>query len=253
MCRSTERLSDWLPTYREAPYLRMRLFCFPHAGGTAALFRKWQQLFPPEIQVCPVQLPGHGRRISEPPCKSLIQLARLTTAALIPALTLPFFLLGHSMGALLAFEITRCLRELQGPLPAWLCLSARRAPHLAMSDVAAYRMPDVMFVSYLQSLGGITEAIAKSDDLLSLVLPTVRADLEAVATYRYIEQPPLQSSILAIGGREDPTVGPAELDAWNVHTACSFKRELYPGGHFFVYGEHSAIGRTVRNLATMSI
>ena len=96
---------------RPGPYVRLRLFCFPYAGGGAAVYRSWGGLLPREIQPCPVNLRGRGSRFTEAPLERLEAVTESLAEELAPHLDVPFAFFGHSMGALIAFELTRLLRR----------------------------------------------------------------------------------------------------------------------------------------------
>src|SRR5579875_2196448 len=108
---------------------RLRLFCFSYAGGSAAVFRNWPHFLPAAVEVQPIELPGHGRRIKEAPIDNITALVE-ELASTIPLRALPFAFFGHSMGALVSFELTRLLRRQRHPLPECLFVSAYRVPHL---------------------------------------------------------------------------------------------------------------------------
>ena len=124
----------WLACPQLNPQARMRLFCFPYAGGGASIFHRWPGKLPTMVEVCAVLLPGRGNRLTEPPFIQLSPLVQTLTEALLPHLTTPFAFFGHSMGALIGFELARQLRRQQGPSPVHLFVSGREAPQLPSPD-----------------------------------------------------------------------------------------------------------------------
>ena len=236
-----------------------RLLCFPYAGGGAAVYHRWRAAMPGWIDLVPVTLPGHDGRLREPPRTDLRQLAGELAEELAAVFDRPYALLGCSMGAWLAFEMTRELRRRADMrairLPELLVVAASPAPHVRSSQSPAHRLPDDEFLATVERrYGGIPAAVRASPDLLQLLLPALRADVQMVETYEYVEEPPLETPIFALGGAEDATVSPAQLGEWRRHTSGEFSMRLFPGGHFFLFpGGAVAGGRTAAEQATESI
>jgi medium-chain acyl-[acyl-carrier-protein] hydrolase len=235
----------WIVRPRPSPRARLRLFCLPHAGGGASAFRAWADALPPEVDVCPVQLPGRENRVAEPAFDRAPPLVEALADALEPLLALPFALFGHSNGALVGFELARTLRMRGRPGPAHLFASGRRAPHLPSGRPPTHHLPDAEFLADLQELGGIPPQILEHRELLEVLLPTLRADVAIHETYEFGEQPPLACPITAYGGLADPKVSREQLQAWDRHTAASFVMRLFPGGHFYLQEERAAVLRTL--------
>jgi medium-chain acyl-[acyl-carrier-protein] hydrolase len=223
---------------------RVRLFCLPYAGGGASMFREWPAALPTAIDVCPVRLPGREDRMAERSHTSLAALIDEVADAVGPFADRPFALFGHSMGALVAFELARELRR-RGAAPRWLFVSGCRAPHRQTSSGLS-GLPDERFVDGLnQKYGGIPDAILNEPELLEFFLPIVRADLSLVDGYRHREEQPLDCPISGFGGAADPNVGHDDLVAWREHTAARFEYEVLPGGHFFVRDSSAALRRRI--------
>ncbi|GIJ48800.1 thioesterase [Virgisporangium aliadipatigenens] len=231
----------WLPVVpsRAAP---LSLFCFPHAGGGAALFRPWTApLARVGIESCPVQLPGREDRFREEPFRRVDLLVPRVRAVLEPYLDRPYALYGHSMGAIVAFELARALRREGAPPPAHLVVSGRIAPHLVDPRPTLHDLPDDVLLKRLHALGGIPDALRAAPELLAVALPLVRADLELNETYRYVAEPPLPVRLSAYGGADDPKVDATELSAWSSQTAAEFRQRTFPGGHFFTQNAREAM------------
>jgi len=233
--------TSWITCPRPSPDARFRLFCLPFAGGGASTYRLWPSHLPPAVEVCPVQLPGREERYREPAFTSVIGLSRAVARELAPYLDRPFALFGHSMGALLAFEIARALRHSGAAAPAALLLAAYPEPAASSARVPIHHLPDADFIAEMRRLQGTPEAVLHNDELMAFMLPILRADFRACDTYRYTPGPPLDCPIVAYGGRDDREVGPADLDAWRVHTTASFDRRLLDGNHFFVQSQRDAL------------
>ena len=224
----------WFPKAIWRERTRLRLFCFPSAGGGTSSFRGWSESLPPEVLVCPVRLPGRESRLSEPPFRSMETLIAALGKAIEPYLPQPYALFGHSMGAAIAFELSRHLRRRGGPLPAGLFVSGARAPQFRLGHVPAPEPADEEFLDELRRLEGVPAAILESRELLQVILPALRADTELYRNYVYVEEPPLACPIWAYGGAGDPNVKPEHLEAWGRQTAAGFSLQTFDGGHFFV-------------------
>jgi len=213
----------------------LRLFALPYAGGGAAGFFRWRQAMPRGIEVLPIQLPGREARIGEPPITEMRKLVREISDAVTPLTDRPFALLGHSMGGWLAFELAREMRRRGARSPNLLIVAASPAPHRSRAAGPIHRLPDVEFVAEIsRRFDGIPPAARANRELLQLMLPTMRADMQLLETYQYVDEPPLDADILALGGAEDHTVSPTELVEWRHYTSTRFSSRLLPGGHFFL-------------------
>ena len=213
----------------------MRLFCFPYAGGGAAVFRQWSSLLPEGVDLCPIEIPGRGKRFGEPLFKRLVPLVIEVTEALGPFLDRPFAFFGHSMGGLIAFELTRHLRRRGKELPEFLFISASEPPHrLKPRDRITYQLPDAEFLKELERLGGTPPEVLKHRELIELFLPVVRADIEIMETYRYSEEAPLSMTTVVFGGEQDSEVSLNDLQGWRDQTSGSFHLHPLPGDHFFI-------------------
>lgn len=235
----------WITRPRPSSRARLRLLCLPHAGGGASSFRGWADALPPEVEVCPVQLPGRENRVAEPPFDRLPPLVEALADAVGPLLSLPFALFGHSNGALIGFELARTLRARGRPGPVHLFASGRRAPDLPSDRPPTHHLPDAEFLADLQELGGIPAQILEHPELLAVLLPTLRADVAIYESYAFREEPPLACPITAYGGLTDPKVSRETLEAWGRHTAGPFVTRLFPGGHFYLQEERTAVLRTL--------
>jgi medium-chain acyl-[acyl-carrier-protein] hydrolase len=226
--------NSWLPAHSNL-HARLRVFCFPHAGAGASTYRMWSaSLAKAGLDVCPVQLPGRENRMGEPAFHTVRPLVEALVDGVTDQLDRPFVLFGHSMGALVAFEFTRALRALGGPLPIHLFVSGRIAPQLADPRTKLFELPDTELGAQLVELGGIPAAVRADLALMAFQLPLLRADLALNETYTYVPEAPLAVPITAFGGERDPKVTEAEVRAWAVQTSDRFTARMLAGGHFFV-------------------
>jgi medium-chain acyl-[acyl-carrier-protein] hydrolase len=234
--------NSWFQHWQAKPQARVRLFCFPYAGGGASIFRTWAEHLPPEIAVCPVQLPGRESRLLEEAHPEISSLVDELAQALLPYLDLPYAFFGHSMGALIGFELTRYLcRKNYSPGPLHLFVSAHRAPQILDPDQPTHNLPEPAFIEELRRLKGTPEEIMADTELLHLVLPLLRADFALCETYHYVPERPLSCPITALGGLQDEEVPRNMLAAWKVQTRKAFKLRFFAGDHFFLHKERAAL------------
>lgn len=231
----------WITCPYPNPEARLRLFCLPFAGGGASMFRTWGKALPPAIEVCPVQLPGREERLAEPPYTNLWALAEQLAVQLRPYTEKPFALFGHSVGALLAFELTRSLRRQHSPMPRVLFLSARGAPHLPLRRKPLYRLSDAAFLQEVRAIGGTPAAVFESQAVLDLVLPALRADCTALDTYRFVPDARLDCPLVLYAGRQDTEVPLQDVEAWKEYTTGTTILQLFPGDHFFLRADRALL------------
>ena len=225
---------SWVVRVRRRPEAQARLICFPAAGGTASLFHAWGQSLPDTIEVCAVEFPGHGLRLREPTLASVAALVEGAARGLSPYLDRPFALFGHSMGALVAFELARWLRRHGQPAPFALFVSGSAAPHTPRRQEVLHDLPDAELIRALERLDGTPREVLYDEDLMELLLPVIRADLRLFETHRHAAEPPLGCPITAFGGATDRVVSPAALGAWREQTSARFALHMLPGDHFFL-------------------
>lgn len=227
--------SPWLSCPKPNPAARLRLICFPYAGGGASVFAQWPRLLPPTVEMCAVQLPGRETRLREKPYRQFPLAVEALATALQPFLNKPFVFFGHSLGALLCFETARYLQQHLALLPLHMFVSGRRAPHLSDTAPPLHHLPDALFIQQVQQrYNGIPALILQEPELLELYLSILKADFELLESYRYAGQLTLDCPISAFGGRQDPQATEQELAAWRSYTSQDFTLTMLPGDHFFV-------------------
>ncbi|HEX9734271.1 MAG TPA: alpha/beta fold hydrolase [Thermoanaerobaculia bacterium] len=241
MTTTTAAANRWIAYRKPRPHARLRLFCFPYAGGGASIYRTWQAALPPEVEVCPVQPPGRENRLSEERFLRVGPFAAAICDALAPLLDLPFALFGHSLGAVVGYETALKLRDEAGKSPLCLLVSARRAPRVPPDDEPTYDLPDAEFRAKLQELEGTPEEVLVHPELMQLVEPLLRADFELNDTYEPSDRPPLACPVTAFGGLEDPDVAREQLEPWREVTRGPFRLRMFAGGHFFLQEQQQAL------------
>ncbi|MGK7915262.1 MAG: thioesterase II family protein [Prochloraceae cyanobacterium] len=233
MLKTSPSNTSWIAYSQTNPQAQLRLFCFPFAGGSASVFRDWQASLPQNIQVCPIELPGRGSRLLESPLENISSLITGLITAIEPLLDLPFVLFGHSLGALISFELARYLRQEYGKVPLHLLVSGRQAPPI--DDLSPmHALSDADLIAELHRLDGTPKAVLESPEMLQLLLPMVRADLKIDETYKYITSEPLSCAVSVFGGLADPETSLDDLEAWRQQTQGEFSLQMFPGNHFFI-------------------
>jgi len=226
-------LSRWIHAPVRRPGARLRLYCVPYAGSGAGVFRAWPDGLGERVEVRSIMLPGRERRFNEPALTSVGEIADLLVPALAAALDPPYAIFGHSLGAMVAFEVARRLSAAGQP-PVHLLTSGARAPHRRDSSPIYHHLPDVEFLDSIRELGGTPPELVAHEEFLQLLLPTLRADFTAAETYRWPSGQPLPFPITTFGGADDPLVSRADLDDWAAQAGGGFRVHMLPGDHFFL-------------------
>ncbi len=224
----------------------MRLFCFPFAGGSAAAFFGWKDELSPALEVIPIEYPGRGSRWHEAPPTTVDTLIEAITDELRPRLDRPYALLGHSFGALVAFEVAKRFHQTGAIAPVRLFVSAARAPHILPREPAIHALADSEFLAELVGYGGVPEEILNNPELLSLMLPIVRHDFRLFEQYQYPGDRPLPVPISAFGGLQDKKVLAPDVLAWSRHTTKSFRVQFFAGDHFFLNDQQTGLPQAIR-------
>ncbi len=237
--------NPWIYITKPNLQARLRLFCFHYAGGGVSVFRSWQSKLPAEIELCLVQLPGRESRIMDPLFTRLPPLIYALTTSIRPYLNKPFAFFGHSMGALVSFELTRQLRTQQLQLPLHLFASAHRAPQFANPDPPIHNLAEKEFIKEITKLNGTPQRVLENEELMQMMLPIIRADFAVCETYLYRQEPPLACAISAFGGLADPNVSQDQLEAWQIQTSKAFKLTMFEGDHFYLHDQRDGLLRLI--------
>ncbi|KVE37922.1 MULTISPECIES: thioesterase II family protein [Burkholderia] len=232
----TDAMSESSPSLRHAPsegIARVRLLCFAHAGAGASSFNGWPQYLRPDIHLVKAQLPGREDNNATPPFTEIEPLIAHLLPQLDPLLDRPLAIYGHSMGALVAFEITRALRRHRNVQPVALFVSGRRAPHKPLRHPFLHRLCDADLVAHLRNMGGTSADLLDKPKWRDRFLPTMRADLQLSDIYDYRDEPRLACPLYAFLGEEDHEMYREDWESWIDQADGHFERALLPGGHIF--------------------
>jgi medium-chain acyl-[acyl-carrier-protein] hydrolase len=237
-------LAPWLvrPIHRQdAP---MRLICLPHAGGGASGFHPLAALLPRDIEMLTVQLPGRESRLGEPPFRRMEPLIDALTDAVAPLLDRPYALFGHSMGALIGYELGRAFERKRLPLPRTMIVSGRRSPTVPNTEAPLHRLPDDRFVEALVArYDAIPKVIRDEPELMALFLPVLKADFEVFESHHHTETRPLDCALAIYGGRSDPQT--RQMAGWADLYSGPCRTRLFDGGHFYLADQRRALAEAL--------
>lgn len=227
-----------------------RLFCMPYAGGGTAPFRLWHRTLPDHLEVMAVQLPGREARLREAPLASIAQMVDAILPDIIRHTDVPYAIFGHSMGALLAYELAGTLEQSVGRGPDRLFVSGRRSPDDVDTRPALHGLPTTDFLVELQArYGAIPAPVLAEAELLDLLVPALRADLQAVETHRTRHDPVrIACPVHVFGGEDDQHPLPSQLDGWARCTVAPVTVRVFPGGHFYLNEQREALTSEIARL-----
>jgi surfactin synthase thioesterase subunit len=233
MSQPTAHFENWVRLFHPAPNSKVRLVCLPHAGGSASFFFPVSKSLAPAVEVLAVQYPGRQDRRHEPNIDNIPDLADQIFDALSFLGDRPLALFGHSMGAVLAYEVAMRMQDARLPPPVHLFASGRRAPS-RYRDERVHQQSDARIVSELRTLSGTNAAMLADPEVLEMIMPAVRSDYRAVETYRHDPGRKLDCPVTVLTGESDPRVSIDEACAWDEHTTGPTELKVLPGGHFFL-------------------
>jgi medium-chain acyl-[acyl-carrier-protein] hydrolase len=233
--------SRWLVWPNPVKQARLRLFCFPYAGSGASIYRSWEDSLPQDVHLCCVQPPGRENRLGEVPFTRLDPLLHALLQAVEPYLDMPFAFFGHSMGALVSYELTRRLRREKNVQPVCMFMSGRGAPHLPPKHAPSRNETEESLIRRLRRARGTPKEILKNRELMQLMLPTFRADYAICDSYVHKIEEPLDCPLSVFGGEQDYKVSMEELNAWREQTCGTFRLRILPGNHFFLRQSHATL------------
>ena len=237
----------WVVVPKPNSEAALRLFCFPYAGGAPTVFHNWSEELPASFEVCAINLPGRARRITEAAMPSIGAMADAMLEELVPLLDRPFAFFGHCMGSILMYEVAQRLRSRYGLTPVRIFVSGSMAPHLYQSPLV-HEHADPKFLEILRLLDFTnTRALFEDEEMRGLMLPTLRADFEAVATYSrdFERRPPLSVPVTGFAGKKDLFAAPLSMTFWKDYTQAPFHLWMLDVHHYFVETHRTFLTRRI--------
>lgn len=222
----------WCRRFDPAPDAAHRLVCFPHAGGSASYYRPMATALSPSVDVVAVQYPGRQDRRNEPLVDDIGTLADQVHEVLRGWDDRPLTFFGHSMGALVAFEVARRFED-EASGPVRLFASGRRAPS-RYRDENVHRRDDNGIIAEVKSMSGTDDRLLGDEELIRMILPALRGDYRAVETYRSAPGATVGCPVTALVGDSDPKTSIDEARDWEKHTTADFDLHVFSGGHFYL-------------------
>jgi surfactin synthase thioesterase subunit len=220
--------------------VRVPLYCLPYAGSSASVYVRWKRRLPAWIEVVPVELPGRGWRMAEPLATTLPALIDRIAGDVRPEPGRPFAVFGHSLGAIIAFELAVRLEE-QGQMPSLVFASGTGSPAARDRERFAALRTDAELRAELLRLDGTPAHVLADPELMELTLPVLRADFQIAAAYTGAAGRTLWAPLVALGGTDDPTTSSLAIAAWRAHSRGDFAMHMLRGGHFFIHSDESAL------------
>ncbi|MFO0763109.1 MAG: thioesterase domain-containing protein [Byssovorax sp.] len=234
-----KELSSWL-VRKPRPKAKIRLFCFPYAGGGASAFRTWPDALP-HIDICAVQPPGRETRLRDAPFVRMEPFLDALMPAIRPLFDIPFAFYGHSLGAYVAYEIAHRLRAEGGPQPSYIFIGGSAAPQVNVIDHPIAELDDQGFREGIESYEGTPAEVLAHKELWELLLPALRADFRVYENYVYTKGDKLDVPFSAFGGLLDKETTREELEAWKDLTNKAFQVRMVPGNHFFMHSDRTKV------------
>jgi medium-chain acyl-[acyl-carrier-protein] hydrolase len=231
----TAEVAAWLKNYSPTAQPRLRLLCLPYAGAGASAYRSWAKALPSEVELYALQLPGREARRREAPYTQLEPLIEILARLVAGLPPLPLVLFGHSLGAIIGFELARSLRRQYGINPVHMFIAGQAAPQLPSSAQQIHLLPDGEFIQRLREYNGTPEEILQHTEILQMLLPALRADFAICENYAYYHDEPLDCPVSVFGSSDDSQVSQEDLLAWSSQTSQSMTFHLLKGDHFFVH------------------
>jgi medium-chain acyl-[acyl-carrier-protein] hydrolase len=226
-------VKTWFPFARPRPDARLRLVCFPFAGGTGSFLQRWADQIP-DVEVYAAQYPGRETRFTETPFREVRTLAEALGPVVRSLADRPLVIFGYSLGTLVAVEVTRWLLRQGGPLPLGLLVAAGTPPGRRTSR-PLYALSERDFIQALEDYGGTPPQVLAHKDLMEMLIPMLRADFEMVDTYKLTDASPLPLPVHAFSGERDPHALPPVMQGWKDFTSTpDFSLQVFPGEHFFI-------------------
>ncbi|NEO76845.1 MAG: alpha/beta fold hydrolase [Moorea sp. SIO4G3] len=248
-----DKTRRWIAYHQPKPNARLRLFCFHPWGSSASMFQGWSDQLLTDIEVLPIQLPGRQRRLQEKPFTEFVPLIQVLGEIISPYLDRPFAFFGHSMGALIAFELAHVLEQEYNLKPLHLFLSAALPPSDTSLSKEFESFSQEQRLNYLMNISEIPKDIYDDPSLLQELMNVFKADLKLLQSYTYVEKPPLSCPISSFGGINDSLTSEKQLSEWSKYTSSTFEVQMFPGKHMFLKDSQKLLLDTIYQMLSIKI
>jgi medium-chain acyl-[acyl-carrier-protein] hydrolase len=224
------------------------MFCFPHVGAGGAAFNSWLDRLPADVELCAIRLPGRENRLREPLLDDWLELFESLGPVLTPLLDVPFVLVGHCSGSVLAYELARRLRAAGAARPTMLILSSTDGPGVRRIDDPLHLLPRRELLSRVVEFGGMAGEVLDDPDLMDIFERILRADYRVIERLEYSGGPPLDVPITVVGGRHDEFTTCQGMAAWSAETTKEFSLHLLDAGHYILSEAGELVAQIMRRL-----
>jgi surfactin synthase thioesterase subunit len=240
-------MSQWWYRPKVAATPRLRLFCFPYAGGWPSVYRSWAERLPADIELVAIRTPGRESRFAESPYTDWRALATDTAQALGPLFDAPFVFFGHSFGGMLAYEVASVLRDREKAMMRTLIVSGCRNPSVRPQTRAPFDAPSNALWAWLADIDGTPAEVLENQQLRALAEPSLRADLKLADTWTSVA-PVVERPIVTFGGSDDRIVSRGQIEGWRNFTAGAYRHVQFAGGHFFIHSLEAQVVAEVSSI-----
>ncbi len=227
---------------------KIRLFCFPYAGGNESTFLPWTKDLPKNVEVCALELPGRSSRFGEPTYNNMSNLIDDLIGVFSKFTDKPYILLGHSLGSCVAFELMYRCKQAGIRMPEHFIASGSSAPHINDTPKGLYKLPRNDFIEELRRLDGTPEEILCNEEMMTLALPSILADFELSETYTYTGSEVFDCPVTVFHGDEDSEISLQDVEAWTDHFTFPADIHIVQGGHFFIEQNKKVVLKQVHSI-----
>ncbi|MFQ3243617.1 MAG: surfactin synthase thioesterase subunit [Arenicella sp.] len=243
------QLNQWLPKLNAMPSSKARLFCFAFAGGGASVYSPWQSLLGDHIEVCPIQLPGREERIRETCLTSIDDVLDQLMPLMTSSLDKPFLVYGHSLGAHIAYAFIDRIKREFGKSPQAFLVGAQRSPDIPYPYPSVLGATQQQLHQVLSKFDGMTARVMQSEELMELMMPVIKADLQLCESLQYCGELALDGPVIAFRGTRDRAISAACMAGWSQHSKNQYQYEEVDGDHFFLKTHGNHVVEKIRHLA----
>lgn len=240
--------NKWLITFKKNPQAKTRLFAFHHSGGGASTYFPWIKDLSPAVELIAIQLPGREGRFHEPLSNRIEDIVRNVSNEFAFYTDKPFFIFGHSLGALLSFEFAKFIRKTRSISPYYIIVSANKAPHIPLRRKSFSQLDIPSLKAELALYGGINKEILDNEEFFNIFYPILMNDFSIFENYSYKNSQPFLCDMLALSGTQDQSVQKKEILAWARHIKGHFKHISFPGDHFFLKSNQIKILKIINHI-----